>query len=87
MNNNASLKTRVVAFVALLVTLGFILAGFVWLHVEPSKRGVTHAARASLAETVGQLQAQVNQQQQILLDIQARVHKLELFDAQIKVLH
>lgn len=86
MNNNAAVRTKVVAFVALLVTLGVVFASFVWLHIESTKYGSMHAPKAPKMETIAQLQAQVNQQQQILLDLQARVHKLELFDAQVKAL-
>lgn len=89
MEKNTDVKTKFVAFTALLITLGFIVAGFVWLHMEPSKNiGVSsNLHRTSLVEAINQLQLQVNQQQSIILELQARIHKLELFDAQIKAMH
>lgn len=88
MSKGSGAKTRFVAFSALLVTLGFIVAGFVWLHMEPTRNfGVNNNIhRTSLVEAINQLQLQINQQQSIILELQTRVHKLELFDSQIKLI-
>jgi hypothetical protein len=87
MKNRAKLKTSFFASIALLITLGFIVAGFVWLHIEPGKTKLHHQTLASLHDAVTTLQAQMTQQQQLLLDLQAKIHKLEIFEMHMKALH
>ena len=78
------IKTSIFATLALLITLGFIVAGFAWLHFAAGKSQLHLQTKAILSQDINNLKTQLNQQQQIVLDLQARVHKLEMFDVHIK---
>lgn len=80
--NKRRLKRNTFAPMALLVTLGFIVAGFVWLHIasgrHPSDAGyAANAANTDLRKNVSELQAQVTQQQDAILELQNKVNSLQ----------
>jgi uncharacterized protein HemX len=90
MKENVSKKTNMFAAIALVGTLGLTIAGFIWLHVEPSNQKYdktsSEPVEMSLEEKVQLMEYKLMQQQTAINELQEKIKNIESFDEQIKTI-
>lgn len=89
MNQTSSNKTNLFAVIALMCTLGFTIAGFIWLQVEPTNTRYAQPSdspKMSLEERIQLIEIQLQHQQAMISDIQEKIKHINALDQQIKTI-